>query len=233
LLKNISKTNQLIEVEGKKQYNGFNYNIPGDISSASFFIVLTCLSKNSKIVIKNVNINKSRTGIIDILKKMNVNIKIINKKLINNEPTGDIYVKSSGSLKAINCNSELNSRAIDEFPLIFLLCAKAKGISFFKKIGELRHKESDRLKICSKFLRNIGIKIVEKKESLKIYGNPNLKLEKKYNIKNFMKDHRIFMMSCVAALTLGGKFRISDKNSIKTSFPNFILTLKKLGANIN
>ena len=232
-VKNISKTNQLIEVEGKTQYNGFNYNIPGDISSASFFIVLTCLSKNSKIIIKNVNINKSRTGIIDILKKMNANIKIINKKLVNNEPTGDIYVKSSGSLKAINCNSELNSRAIDEFPLIFLLCSKAKGISFFKKIGELRHKESDRLKVCSKFLRNIGIKIVEKNDSLKIYGNPDLKLEKKYNIKNFMKDHRIFMMSCVAALTLGGKFRINDKNSIKTSFPNFILTLKKLGANIN
>ena len=139
-VKNISKINQLIEVKGKKQYNGFNYNIPGDISSAAFFIVLTCLSKNSKIIIKNVNINKSRTGIIDILKKMNVNIKIKNKKLINNEPTGDIYVKSSNSLKAINCNSELNSRAIDEFPLIFLLSAKAKGISFFKKIGELRHK---------------------------------------------------------------------------------------------
>ena len=232
-VKNISKINQLIEIKGKKQYNGFNYNIPGDISSAAFFIVLTCLSKNSKIIIKNVNINKSRTGIIDILKKMNANIKIKNKKLINNEPAGDIYVKSSSSLKAINCNSELNSRAIDEFPLIFLLCAKAKGISFFKKIGELRHKESDRLKVCSKFLRNIGIKIVEKNESLKIYGNPDLKLEKKYNIKNFMKDHRIFMMSCVAALTLGGKFRINDKNSIKTSFPNFILTLKKLGANIN
>jgi 3-phosphoshikimate 1-carboxyvinyltransferase len=164
---------------------------------------------------------------------MNANIKIKNKKLINNEPVGDIYVKSSGYLKAINCGTELNSRAIDELPVLFLLCAKAKGISFFKKIGELRHKESDRLKVCSKFLRNIGIKIVEKNESLKIYGNPDLKLEKKYNIKNFMKDHRIFMMSCVAALTLGGKFRINDKNSIKTSFPNFILTLKKLGANIN
>ena len=232
-IKNISKTNQMIEVEGKKQYNGFNYNVPGDISSASFFIVLTCLSKNSKIIIKNVNINRSRTGIIDILKKMDANIKIKNKKLINNEPVGDIYVKSSGSLKAINCDTELNSRAIDEFPLIFLLCAKAKGISFFKKIGELRHKESDRLKVCSKFLRNIGIKVVEKNESLKIYGNPDLKLEKKYNIKDFMEDHRIFMMSCVAALTLGGKFKINDKNSIKTSFPNFILTLKKLGANIN
>jgi len=180
---NISKTKQLIEIEGKKQFNGFNYNIPGDISSAAFFIVLTALSKNSKIVVKNVNINKSRTGIIEILKKMNVNIKIKNKKIVNNEPVGDIYVKSSNSLKSINCNSELNSRAIDEFPIIFLLCAKAKGTSFFKNIEELRHKESDRLKICSKFLRNIGVKIVEKHDSLKIHGDPDLKLKKNIILK--------------------------------------------------
>ena len=163
---------------------------------------------------------------------MNIKIKIKNRKLVNNEPVGDICVKSSNSLKAINCNSEINSRAIDEFPLIFLLCAKANGISFFKKIGELRQKESDRLKICSNFLKNIGIKTIEKKDSLKIYGNPNLKIENNFNIKNFMKDHRIFMMSCVAALTLGGKFKINDKNSIKTSFPNFITTLKKKGEKI-
>ena len=163
---------------------------------------------------------------------MNVNIRIINSKLVNNELVGDIYVKSANNLKAINCNSELNSKAIDEFPLIFLLCAKAKGISFFKKIGELRHKESDRLKVCSNFLKSIGVKTIEGKDSLKIYGNPNLKIEKKINIKNFMQDHRIFMMSCIAALTLGGEWKINDKNSIKTSFPNFILTLKKIGAKI-
>ena len=230
IIKKLSKTHQLIKIQGKNQYNAFNYNIPGDISSAAFFLVLTALSKNSKIIIKNVNINKTRTGIIDILKKMNVNIKIKNNKLVNNESVGDIYVKSANSLKAINCNSEINSRAIDEFPLIFLLCAKAKGISFFKKIGELRHKESDRLKVCSDFLKSLGVKTIEGKDSLKIYGNPNLKIEKKINIKNFMQDHRIFMMSCIAALTLGGEWKINDKNSIKTSFPNFILTLKRIGA---
>ncbi len=232
VIKKLSETHKLIKIQGKKQYNSFNYNIPGDISSAAFFIVLTALSANSKIIIKNVNVNKTRTGIIDILKKMNVKIQVKNNKLINNELVGDIYVKSTNSLKAINCNSEINSRAIDEFPLIFLLCAKAKGISFFKKIGELRHKESDRLKVCSNFLKNLGVKTIENKESLKIYGNPNLKIKKKFNIKNFMQDHRIFMMSCIAALTLGGVWKINDKNSIKTSFPNFILTLKKMGAKI-
>ena len=82
VIKKLSKTCQLIKIQGKNQYNAFNYNIPGDISSAAFFLVLTALSKNSKIIIKNVNINKTRTGIIDILKKMNVNIRIRNNKLV-------------------------------------------------------------------------------------------------------------------------------------------------------
>jgi len=231
-VKKISQRQKLIEIEGKNQYKSFNYNVPGDISSAAFFIVLTALSKNSKITIKNVNVNNTRTGMLDILKKMNVNIKFKNYKLINNEPVADICVKSSKNLKAIKCHEDINSRAIDEFPLIFLVCAKAKGTSSFKKIGELRHKESDRLKVCSIFLRKIGIKVHEKSDSLKIYGNPNLSLKKNYIINNFMKDHRIFMMSCVAALSLGGKWKINDKKSIKTSFPNFIFILKKLGAKI-
>ena len=231
-IKKISKNIKLIEVHGKKQYNSFNYQIPGDISSAAFFIVLTALSKNSKILIKNVNVNPSRTGIIEILKKMNVNITTKNNRLINNEPVADIFIKGSKSFKAINCPSEINSRVIDEFPLIFLICAKANGVSSFKKIGELRHKESDRLKTCSNFLRMIGIKVYETKNNLKIYGNPNLKLRDKYNFKNFMKDHRIFMMACIAALSFGGKWKIYDKDSIKTSFPKFILILKQIGANI-
>ena len=226
------KNYQLIEIKGKKQYKSFNYKIPGDISSSAFFIILTVLSKNSQITIKDVNINKSRTGIIDALKKMNVKIKFKNFKIVNEEPISDIIVKSTKNLKSINCPVSINSRAIDELPLLFLICARAKGVSSFKKIEELRNKESDRLKMCSKFLKMIGIKIKETKDSLKIYGNPKINLNKKFEMKNFMKDHRIFMMSCIAALTLGGVWKINDKDSIKTSFPKFISILKKIGAKI-
>ena len=222
-----------IKVRGLSPYNSFNYKIPGDISSSAFFIVLTLLSKNSKIVIKNVNINKTRTEIIQILNKMNAGIKIKNKKIYKGEEIGDIIVKSRDNLKSINCPKYFNSRAIDEFLLIFLVSAKSKGISHFKGISELRHKESDRLKIASNLLRMIGIKIYEKKDSLKIYGNPNLELNKNIKISNFMKDHRVFMLSCIAALTLGGRWKIDDFESIKTSFPNFLVILKKLGAKIN
>ena len=229
---NKSKNFDRIEIKGLTQYQSFNYNIPGDISSSSPFICLAALSKNSKILIKGVNVNPSRTGIIDILKKMNVKIIIKNKKKYNGEYVADLLVKSCKSLDAIKCEKKYNSRAIDEFPLIFLACAKAKGISYFNNLSELRQKESDRLKITSNFLKMIGIKVEEKFDSLKIYGNPKLDLNKKFIIKNYMKDHRVFMMACIAALTFGGKFEIHDKDSIKTSFPSFIKILKKIGAEI-
>ncbi len=228
-----NKKYEIIELRGQKQFSGFNYRIPGDISSSAFFIVLTLLSKNSEIKIKNININKSRTGIIEILKKMNAKIKLKNKKIYNGEEVSDIVIKSSKNLKSINCPTEMNSRSIDELIIIFLVCAKANGISYFKNIQELRHKESDRLKLSANFLKMIGVEVEETLSTLKIHGNPNLELNKNYIVKNFMKDHRVFMMACIAALTLGGKWKIHDPDSIKTSFPKFLSILQSVGAKIN
>ena len=228
-----NKEFDLIEVKGLQQYNAFNYTIPGDISSSAFFIVLTLLSKNSEITIQNVNINESRIGLINILKKMNGKITFKNKSVYKGEKTADIFVKSSKLLKPINCPSSLNSSAIDELILCFLVAAKAKGISTFKNLGELNKKESPRLDISIKLLRMMGIKVVRKNDNIKIYGNPKLDLKGNYRINNFLKDHRIFMFSCVAALTLNGRWVIEDKDSVNTSFPKFINTLKTLGANIN
>ena len=229
-----NKKFDLIKVKGLHQYNAFNYSIPGDISSSAFFIVLTLLSKNSEITIRNVNVNESRIGLIKILKMMNCKITFKNKKIYKGEKTADIFVKSSKILKPINCPSSLNSSAIDEFLLIFLVAGtKTKGISTFKELAELNKKESPRLNIAIKFLRMIGIKVLRNKDNIKIYGKPKLDLKGNYHIKNFLKDHRIFMMSCIAALTLGGNWKINDKDSINTSFPKFLNILKNLGANIN
>ena len=227
------KNYEIIKVDGKTNYKGFNYIIPGDISSAAFFIALTILANKSRLKIKNVNYNKSRIGIIEIFKKMRAKIKVTNITKYNGEKVADISVTSSKNLIGINCPKSLNTKSIDEFLIIFLVCAKAKGISRFIGINELRQKESDRLKMAAKFLKSIGIKVDEKFDSLKIYGNPDLKIKKKVIIKNFLKDHRVFMMSCVAALTLGGNFKIYDINSINSSFPNFLDLLKKLGAKIH
>ena len=229
-----NKKFDLIEIKGLQQYKSFNYSIPGDISSSAFFIVLTLLSRNSEITIRNVNINETRIGLIKILKMMKCNIILKNIRIYKGEKNADIFVKSSKVLKSINCPSNLNSSAIDEFLLIFLIAGtKTKGISTFKNLGELNKKESPRLDIAIRFLKMIGVKVFRNKDNIKIYGKPKLDLKGNYHIKNFLKDHRIFMMSCIAALTLGGNWKINDKDSIKTSFPKFLHILKNIGAKIN
>ena len=172
--------------------------------------------------IKNVNINPSRIGLIIILKKMGAKIILKNKKKYKGESIADIYVKSTMNLKSINCPQKLNSSLIDEFLLIFLVAAKAKGVSFFKNLSELNQKESPRLKWGSKILNLIGIKTKLKNNSIKIFGNPNIQIKKKIIIKEYLKDHRIFMSSVIAALSFGGEWHIHDKNSINTSFPSFL-----------
>ena len=223
-----TKKYDLIKIDGKKKIKSFNYKIPSDISSAAFFIVLTALSKNSKLNIKNVNINSSRTGILKILKIMGVKILLKKIKNYKGEKTADIYIASSDSIKSIKCPSNLNSASIDEFLLIFLVAAKAKGVSYFKNLSELNQKESPRLKWGSKILNLMGIKTITTKDSIKIFGNPNLVINKKIIIKNFLKDHRVFMTSTIAALAFGGNWIIHDKDSIKTSFPSFLKIIKNI-----
>jgi 3-phosphoshikimate 1-carboxyvinyltransferase len=222
----------IIEVEGKKKIKPLNYKIPSDMSSASFFIILTALSKNSKLKIKNVNINSSRIGVLKILKLMGVKVKIKNIKIYKGEKVGDIFVESVKYLKPINCPSKFNSAAIDEFLLIFLVAAKANGVSYFKNLSELNQKESPRLIWGSKILTMMGIKNIVTNKSIKIYGNPNLNIKKKIELKNFLKDHRVFMTGVIAALTFGGNWQIQDKDSIKTSFPTFLEKVRHLGAKI-
>ncbi len=227
------KKYDLIEVKGKSKIKPFNYRIPGDISSAAFFIVLTILSKNSQLILKNVNINPSRIGIITILKMMGAKIKFFNKKKYKGEINGDILVKSTNKLKAINLNSSLNSSAIDEFLLIFLVASRCNGVSTFVKLSELNQKESKRLDWGIKILKMMNVKVIRtKNHGIKIWGNKTFPVKKRYIIKDYLKDHRIFMLSAVAALSLGGNWKIYDPDSFKTSFPTFLKTLISLGAKI-
>ena len=217
-----------IKVSKVKNIKPINYNIPSDISSSAFFIVLTALSENSELKIKNVNINNSRIGIVHILRKMGVKIIFENQKLYKGEKIADIKIKSAKNLKSINCPKNLNSGAIDEFLVIFLIAAKAKGVSYFKGLSELNQKESPRLKWGAKILNKMGIKNITTNDSIKIFGNPNLSINNKIVIKDYLKDHRVFMTSVIAALSFGGEWQIHDKDSIKTSFPNFLKIISKL-----
>ena len=211
-----------IKIKKLNYIKPLNYNIPSDISSSAFFMVLTALMNNSNLTIRNVNINPSRIGIVTILRKMGVKIIFKNKKLYKGEKNADIKISSPSVLKPINCPSKLNSSAIDEFLVIFLAAAKAKGISYFKNLSELNQKESPRLKWGAKILNKMGVKTITTSNSIKIYGNPNLKIDKKIIIKDYLKDHRVFMTSIIAALSFGGNWKIYDKNCFQTSFPNFL-----------
>ncbi len=224
----LNKKYDIIKISKIHTVKKLNYNIPSDISSSAFFIVLTTLAENSKLTIKNVNINPSRIGMITILKKMGANIQFEKQKNYKGEKIANIIIKSPKFLKGINCPTNLNSGAIDEFLVIFLVAAKAKGISQFKDIGELNQKESPRLEWGKKILEEMGIKTITSRNSIKIFGDPNLKIKKKIVIKNYLKDHRVFMMSVIAGLSFGGSWEIHDKSSIKTSFPNFLKIIKKL-----
>ena len=220
-LKN-KKNFDLIEVNKVKKIEPLNYKIPADLSSCAFFIALTALLKDSKLTIKDVNINPTRTAALTILRKMGVKISLVNKKIYKGEQLANICIKSPKILRSINCPTYLNSGAIDEFLVIFLVAAKAKGISYFKKLDELNKKESPRLRWGSKILKKMGVKVITTKNSIKIFGNPKLKINKKIVIQKYLKDHRVFMTSVIAALSFGGEWHISDRDAINTSFPSFL-----------
>lgn len=230
-----TKNFDYIEIKQKKDFKSFNYNIPGDPSSSSFLIILALLSKNSKITIKNVNINPTRIGMITVLKMMGASIEFKNKRTYKGEKIASIVCKSTSNLRAVNLPQTFNnSSAIDEFILIFICSAFAKGISIYRGLEELNQKESKRLDWGFKILKMIGIKTRKiSNNGIKIYGNPNLRLDKLFIIKNYLKDHRVAMSVICLALAKGGKWKIHDPDSFKTSFPSFIKTIKELGGKIN
>ncbi len=228
-IKVIKKKNyDLIKINKVKKIKSINYDIPCDISSSAFFIVLTILNTDSKLIIKNVNINPSRIGIITILKKMGAKITFKNKRIYKGERNADIKIISPKKLKSIDCPPSLNSSAIDEFLVIFLVAAKASGVSYFKNLDELNQKESPRLKWGVKILNEMGVKTISTNNSIKIFGNPKLSVNKKIIIKKYLRDHRVFMTSVIAGLSFGGEWKIHNKESINSSFPNFLKIINNL-----
>lgn len=224
-----SKNKKIISIFGKTPIDAKDISVPGDISSAAFMIILALISKNSKVIIKNVLLNPTRTGILDVLKKMKAKIKIKNKKTICGELVGDIEAKSS-NLKATVVPEKMAPRLIDEYPILFIAACFAKGTSQFKGIEELRVKESDRIQSMELGLKPLGVKISSTKNSVKITGTNSFKLNKKIKI-DAKGDHRIAMSFYILSQVLNKPFKIKDFNYVKTSFPSFTKTINKLKKN--
>ena len=224
-----SKNKKIISIFGKTPIDAKDISVPGDISSAAFMIILALISKNSTVTIKNVLLNPTRTGILDVLKKMKAKIKIKNKKTICGEVVGDIEARSS-NLKATVVSEKMAPRLIDEYPILFIAACFAKGTSNFKGIEELRVKESDRIKSMEDGLKPLGVKVSSTKSSVKITGTNSFKLNKKIKI-DAKGDHRIAMSFYVLSQVLNKSFKIKDFNYVKTSFPSFTKTINKLKKN--
>lgn len=224
-----SKNKKIISIFGKTPIDAKDISVPGDISSAAFMIILALISKNSKVIIKNVLLNPTRTGILDVLKRMKAKIKIKNKKTICGEVVGDIEAKSS-NLKATLVPEKMAPRLIDEYPILFIAACFAKGTSQFKGIEELRVKESDRIQSMELGLKPLGVKISSTKNSVKITGTNSFKLNKKIKI-DAKGDHRIAMSFYILSQVLNKPFKIKDFNYVKTSFPSFTKTINKLKKN--
>tara|TARA_B100001564_G_C20612863_1_gene658410 strand:- start:553 stop:1488 length:936 start_codon:yes stop_codon:yes gene_type:complete len=222
---------KLIEIYGKKYLNRFNIDVPGDPSSAAFFVALTLLNKKSSLKIKNVGLNPTRIGFYELLKKHGANIKFSNKRKKNNEITGDINIKSGKLKRPIISSENFYEKTTDEFPILFCIAALTKGTSIFKGIGDLANKESNRVKEMQKILKQVGIKSIFKKNEMKIFGKNSIQNKnKKIKVPN-LGDHRICMSSAVLALVTGITAKINNFETVKTSSPNFLKIIKSLGAN--
>ena len=199
-------------------------NVPADISSAAFFMVGAAITPGSEVTLKDVILNETRKGILDVMERMGVNFDIDNKRVVSGETVGDVTVRFSPNLKGATIEGDEIPKLIDEIPVIALLASQAEGETIIKDASELRVKESDRIKSTVENLKNIGVDAEELPDGMIIRGKSKIKGGKVCSYG----DHRIAMTFIVASLISEDKIEIDDINCISTSYPNFLKDLQEL-----
>jgi 3-phosphoshikimate 1-carboxyvinyltransferase len=231
LLKNsnvIRVKNNIIKISGKGTLNSINITVPADPSSAAFFVALTLLKENSFLKIKGVMLNPRRVGFYKLLKKSGAKIIFKNIKKKNNEVTGDVLIYSS-KLKPIKASAKYYASTTDEYPILFIIAALTEGISEFSGIENLVNKESNRILEMKKILTQVGVKCIHTKNKMKILGlNKNNFNKENIKVKN-LGDHRICMSAMILSQLTGIKTQIAGFETVNTSSPTFLKTIKLLG----
>ena len=205
-------------------YSPEEINVVGDISSAAFIIAGATIVPRSEVIIKNVGLNETRTGILEVLSNMNGNFEIINKRLSNGEFVGDLVVRYSDDLIGTTIDSDLIPRLIDEIPIIAIMATQAEGQTIIKDAKELKVKESNRIKAMVDNLKNMGADIEELDDGMIIKGKN--KLNGAYI--NTFNDHRIAMAFSIASLISNGEVKLDNKSCIDISFPGYLNLLNTL-----
>lgn len=208
----------------KSQLHPTDITVCGDISSAAFFIVAALIVPDSDITIKNVGINETRSGIIDILKQMNADIELTNERTISNEKVADIRIKYS-DLKSTTIEGSIIPRLIDEIPVIVVAATQAKGTTIIKDAQDLRNKEADRISAVTKELNKLGADIKETEDGFIINGKTDLKGDCEIECYH---DHRIAMSAYTAGLICKKPIKINEFQWVDISFPEFLFLQSKL-----
>jgi len=224
----VNSSNGQISLMGGGELNACDIEVPSDISSAAFFIVAASIAKEADITLNAVNINPTRTGILDILNMMGANIKLTDERVIAGELVADIRV-CSAELHGIDIPQELIPLAIDEFPVIFIAASCATGDTLLTGAKELRVKESDRIQVMADGLTALGIKNEVLEDGIRIQGG---EFSKQNSVIKSHHDHRISMSFAIASSRSEYDIRIEGVDNVQTSFPNFVELANKIGMNI-
>ena len=214
---NLSVEKTTVSIE-KSELEPIDIEIPGDISSAAYFICAGLIVPNSEIILKNVGLNPTRTGIIDVVKSMGGNIELLSERITCGERVGDILVKYSPNLKACKISGEIIPRLIDEIPVIAVLATQADGQTVISDAQDLRNKESDRISAVVTELRKLGAEIEETPDGMIISGKTSLKGECEVETYH---DHRLAMSLFVAGLITQKEIKINGFEWVNISFPEF------------
>lgn len=214
---------KVISVKGGQRLSGTNIEVPGDISSAAFFLVAGSIVPNSEIKLKSVGLNPTRTGIIEVLQSMGADLTINEDSETNFEPIGELVIKSS-SLKGIVIEGDLIPRLIDEIPIIALLATQAEGTTIIRNAEELKVKETNRIDTVVNELSKLGAKIEATADGMIIYGGTSLT----GGLVSSHGDHRIGMMLAIASLISDGEIELEDPDAISVSYPDFFVDLNNL-----
>jgi 3-phosphoshikimate 1-carboxyvinyltransferase len=221
-----SADGQTVGLEGPARLRAAELTIPGDFSSAAFFLVAGCLAADGGLLIENVGVNPTRTGLLDVLAAMGARIERRNERLLGAEPVADLYVERS-LLHGLDVPAEAVPLAIDEFPALFVAAAAARGRTVVRGADELRHKESDRLAVMAAALRTLGAPVEEFADGLAIDGG-----RLRGGRVDSGGDHRVAMALAVAALISDAPVEVADTAAVATSFPEFVDTAERCGLRI-
>ncbi len=206
-----------VRITGGTELKGNDMEVPGDFSSAAFFIVAALLVEKSEVVIKNVGINPTRTGLLDVLDKMGAGVELKNARDVSGEPVADIFCRSASGLNALTISKEQIPALIDEFPIICIAATQADGTTIIRGAAELRVKESDRIKAMASGLKKMGVEVEEFDDGLNIKGPAKLRGA----LIDGCGDHRIAMAFSIAALIASGATKINGVSAVNISFPGF------------